>query len=144
MNTRKPVVSLLAMITSMIATGHAGAQRAESVTTATAIVTPTTWTRVNVNVSGTGAEFAVLTVPSGATKPYFLRQTFTSAYQMYPYGSAPALLPYTSCDLYVNAAPAVQLMAGAQGELNVPFKAGDVISVRCDYVTGRWTFVFSN
>jgi hypothetical protein len=97
------------------------------------------WTRVNVLTTSSAEYTPVLVVPATATSPYFLRQTYTNA----PANSS--LMPYTQCDLHVNGMPAqiLPLMAGATTDLNVPFKAGEAITVRCAGSI-NWTFVFSN
>ena len=81
----------------------------------------------------------VLTVPSTATSPYFLRQTFTNTPPSQDFPS----VPFTKCDLYANGVLALQLMTGAVTDLNVPFKAGEVITASCGSYGGYWTFVFS-
>ena len=114
----------------------------------------TVWTRANVTVTNDATPVVVLTVPATATKPYFLRQIFTDRYirptQYTSVGSTSA------CSLFVNGAFPLPLMMGAVTGMNIPFKAGDVVSISCStYLNGyspyygfsdgsQWTLIFSN
>jgi len=112
----------------LLTTGAAFAQK----TTDTSV----TWTRTAI-FAAVNLPTTVFTVPATATKPYFLRQSFTTL----SLGGSPS---YSYCDLFLNGERVLPLMWGAVTDMNVPFKAGDAISVLCTYSGAYWTLVFSS
>ena len=98
--------------------------------------TGTTWSRVSTYLEN-NVPFTVLTVPATATRPYFLRQTFSTT-------STNVVPAYTNCYLTVGGQYILPLYSGPVMDLNVPFKAGDVVIANCSgTVGGFWAFVFS-
>ena len=104
----------------------------------------TTWKRIWVNCQNTYQEFPVITVPTSSTKPYFLRQTYSSAL----FGSGVAPGSFSGALLYATDPSGqiygyVPLMTGSQTQLNVPFSPGEDLRIVCYNALGHWLLVFS-
>lgn len=81
-----------------------------------------------------GQNITLLTVPPTATRPYYLRQSFAQS------GAGSAL---NGAYLYANDKAVAPIFSGAQTALVIPFKAGELVSVRCGMETVTMSFVFS-
>jgi len=131
--TSKRLVLTIGVLGALLSLG-AAAQK----TTTTADTT--TWIRSEAVgcYPNTGQFITLLTVPTTATRPYFLRQSFST------WGSLVGAA--TGAWVYANDKAVMPVVTGAQTALNVPFSAGEVIAVRCSgnsLETPGMSFVFS-